>query len=211
MEVERVRWSNFWQDCTTPQVDPLRSMGPTLDATTKMSCGLICQYSIRSLVISLTTELTIGKYYDLSVGENIGVGRISSMTDQKELLDAAENGGALEFISSLPDALDTVMFRKYSAPSAKTRCELSGGQWQRLALSRAFMRLTSADLLLLDEPSASLDPEAEFRLFKKLKETRHKTTVYISHRFNTVRAATKIMVHILLVMYSNWRSSRMGP
>lgn len=132
------------------------------------------------------------------------------MTDQKELLDAAENGGALEFISSLPDALDTVMFKKYSAPSAKTRCELSGGQWQRLALSRAFMRLTSADLLLLDEPSASLDPEAEFRLFKKLKETRHKTTVYISHRFNTVRAATKIMVHILLLMYSNWRSSRMG-
>lgn len=72
---------------------------------------------------------------------------------------------------------------------------ISGGQWQRLALSRAFMRLTSADLLLLDEPSASLDPEAEFKLFKALKEARKgRTTIYISHRFNTVRAANRIMV-----------------
>ena len=91
------------------------------------------------------------------------------------------------------------MMTNYYTPSTKTRCELSGGQWQRLALSRAFMRLTSADLLLLDEPSASLDPEAEFNLFKRLKETRRKTTVYISHRFNTVRAATRIMVPLVLM------------
>jgi ATP-binding cassette, subfamily B, bacterial len=79
--------------------------------------------------------------------------------------------------------------------NTKARLGLSGGQWQRLALSRAFMRLSSADLLLLDEPSASLDPEAEFKLFKGLKEARRgKTTIYISHRFNTVRAATRIMV-----------------
>lgn len=71
--------------------------------------------------------------------------------------------------------------------------ELSGGQWQRLALSRAFMRASSADLLMLDEPSSSLDPEAEHKLFRFIRQVRrNKTTIYVTHRFYTVRMATKI-------------------
>jgi ATP-binding cassette subfamily B protein len=76
-------------------------------------------------------------------------------------------------------------------PSAPV--DLSGGQWQRLALSRAFMRASSADLLILDEPSSSLDPEAEHKLFKYIQTVRrNKTTIYVTHRFYTVRMATKI-------------------
>jgi ABC-type transport system involved in cytochrome bd biosynthesis fused ATPase/permease subunit len=72
---------------------------------------------------------------------------------------------------------------------------LSGGQWQKIALARAFMRGSKADLLILDEPTANLDPEAEYKLFETIKTLRkNRTTVYISHRFNTVRAADKIMV-----------------
>jgi ATP-binding cassette, subfamily B, bacterial len=108
---------------------------------------------------------------------------------------AAEHGDSLSFIESLPNKFDT---SDYPMGNEKTPIHLSGGQWQRVALSRAFMRLSTADLMLLDEPSASLDPEAEYRLFKKLKEMRRgRTTFYISHRFNTVRAATRIMVTIL--------------
>jgi ABC-type multidrug transport system fused ATPase/permease subunit len=71
--------------------------------------------------------------------------------------------------------------------------DLSGGQWQRLALSRAFMRASSADLLVLDEPSSSLDPEAEYKLFQFIQHVRrNKTTINVTHRFYTVRMATKI-------------------
>jgi ABC-type multidrug transport system ATPase subunit len=95
----------------------------------------------------------------------------------------------------LPNSFDTVLDPRLYLGAQKYSLSLSGGQWQRIALSRGFMRLESADLLLLDEPSASLDPEAEFKLFKALKEARKgRTTVYISHRFNTVRAANRIMV-----------------
>jgi ABC-type multidrug transport system fused ATPase/permease subunit len=124
------------------------------------------------------------------------------MNDETAVSKAAEIGGALDFISTLPSSFATVMAdKRYYTTNDASRLGLSGGQWQRLALSRAFMRLHTADLLLLDEPSASLDPEAEYKLFKGLKEARRgKTTVYISHRFNTVRAATRIMVCFLGVV-----------
>lgn len=74
-----------------------------------------------------------------------------------------------------------------------TPVELSGGQWQRLALSRTFMRASSADILILDEPSSSLDPEAEHKLFRSIQQIRrNRTTIYVTHRFYTVRMATKI-------------------
>jgi len=133
------------------------------------------------------------------VGDNIGVGDTSSMSDKAAVSQAAETGGARDFITEFPDAFETIMgnhsYHGIGHKKRKVQFGLSGGQWQRLALSRAFMRLKSADLLLLDEPSASLDPEAEFKLFKALKEARKgRTTIYISHRFNTVRAANRIMV-----------------
>ena len=77
----------------------------------------------------------------------------------------------------------------------KVQKDLSGGQWQKLGLARAFMRNQEADLMVLDEPTANLDPEAEFKLFETIKRCRlGRTTVFISHRFNTVRIADRIMV-----------------
>ena len=112
------------------------------------------------------------------------------------ITNAADAGGATEFIKKLPKSFETVFPSEYTLYRKKLEFfDISGGQWQRLGLARAFMRMKSADLLLLDEPSASLDPEAEYKMFKSLKEARReRTTVYISHRFNTVRAATRIMV-----------------
>lgn len=85
------------------------------------------------------------------------------------------------------------MQQKDDSSDPNTPIDLSGGQWQRLALSRSFMRASTADLLVLDEPSSSLDPEAEHKLFKYIQTARKgKTTVYVTHRFYTVRMATKI-------------------
>jgi len=145
--------------------------------------------------------LMAGKYNDLTIGENIGIGDVSNVDDRDAIQKAAEAGGALDFVSALPEAFETIIsgdtYDLTPSQKAKVKADFSGGQWQRIALSRAFMRLHSADLLLLDEPSAALDPEAEYNLFKRLKEARKgKTTVYISHRFNTVRAASRIMVCI---------------
>jgi ATP-binding cassette subfamily B protein len=141
-------------------------------------------------------NLTTGKYIELCIGENIGIGNIADIKNRTAIFKAAIIGGALRFIAAFPQNFNTVIASQYARiKDPRICCGLSGGQWQRLALSRSFMRLFSADLLLLDEPSASLDPEAEYNLFKKLKEARRgRTTVYISHRFNTVRAATRIMV-----------------
>ena len=119
---------------------------------------------------------------------------MTMVDDLKAITTAARYGDALHFIRSLPRKFNSVSGELHHPEAV----QLSGGQWQRVALSRAFMRLSSADLMLLDEPSASLDPEAEYRLFKLLKKMRKgRTTFYISHRFNTVRAANKIMVHPL--------------
>ena len=177
---------------------------------THVHCEPKLRYSTSSF-----SHLIVGKYYNLSVGHNIGIGDTSSMDDKEAISRAAETGGALDFISSFPDAFETIMahhhYQRAGHKKKKVQLGISGGQWQRLALSRAFMRLKSADLLLLDEPSASLDPEAEFKLFKALKEARRgRTTIYISHRFNTVRAANRIMVSQVMAIWLMDRSLRRG-
>ncbi|WP_411823078.1 ABC transporter ATP-binding protein [Leptospira sp. 'Mane'] len=127
--------------------------------------------------------------YQFSVGENIGVGDIESITNQSEWEIASEKGMAKPFIKNLPDQYLTRLGKWF-----KTGQELSGGQWQKIALSRAFMR-KKADILVLDEPTAAMDAEAEMNIFNHFRSlTENKMVVLISHRFSTVRMADKIVV-----------------
>jgi ATP-binding cassette subfamily B protein len=123
------------------------------------------------------------------LGENIGAGDVSSFDDEHRWQLAAERGMADSVAASLPNGYHTQLGRWFMGG-----VELSGGQWQKVALSRAFMR-ERADLLVLDEPTAAMDAEAEAMIFQRFKElTRDKMAILISHRFSTVRMADRIIV-----------------
>ncbi len=126
--------------------------------------------------------------YWLSARENIGVGRADHVGDEPAIMEAAEKSGADEVIGRLPEGYDTTLGRWFEQGH-----QLSGGEWQKVALARAFMR--DAQILILDEPTSALDAEAEYELFLRMKElTRGKTAFFISHRFSTVRLADRIIV-----------------
>lgn len=127
--------------------------------------------------------------YQFKVGENIGVGDVTDFEDPHRWQVAATKGTATEFIESLPEGYDTQLGRWFFGGQ-----ELSGGQWQKIALSRAFMR-TEADILVLDEPTSAMDAEAETRLFEQFRAaTQNQMAILISHRFSTVRRADNIIV-----------------
>ncbi|MGB6298665.1 MAG: ABC transporter ATP-binding protein [Rivularia sp. (in: cyanobacteria)] len=127
--------------------------------------------------------------YQFTVGENIGVGDVEKLEDEKAWEIAAEKGMAQPFIERLPDGFTTQLGRWF-----KSGQELSGGQWQKIALSRAFMR-KSADILVLDEPTSAIDSQAEYEIFDRFRNlTEDKMVFLISHRFSTVRMADKIVV-----------------
>ncbi|HEY8520248.1 MAG TPA: ABC transporter ATP-binding protein [Gammaproteobacteria bacterium] len=127
--------------------------------------------------------------YQFAVGENIGAGDVAAFDDERRWAEAAEKGRAAEFIERLPQGYHTQLGRWFEDGQ-----ELSGGQWQRIALARAFMR-DGAEILVLDEPTASLDAETEAELFEHFRElTRGKISILISHRFSTVRHADCIVV-----------------
>jgi ATP-binding cassette, subfamily B, bacterial len=127
--------------------------------------------------------------YQFTVGENVGVGDIAHLEDRKEWDIAANKGMASPFIDTLPEKFDTQLGKWFKGGQ-----ELSGGQWQKIALARAFMR-SDADILILDEPTAAMDAEAEMNIFNHFRSlTQSKMVVLISHRFSTVRMADKIIV-----------------
>jgi ATP-binding cassette subfamily B protein len=127
--------------------------------------------------------------YQFSVGENIGAGDVRHIDDAERWAAAAETGMAAPFIENMPDGYNTQLGRWF-----KGGRELSGGQWQKIALSRAFMR-SDADILVLDEPTAAMDAESEAAIFDHFRsESHNKMTILISHRFSTVRAADRIIV-----------------
>lgn len=127
--------------------------------------------------------------YQFLLRENVGLGSIDNMTDEVRLGRAVERGGARELVQSLGKGLDTQLGRWF-----KDGAELSGGQWQKIGLARAFMR-EEADILILDEPTAALDAEAEHAVFQRFRElAQGRTTIVISHRFPTVRMADHIVV-----------------
>ena len=127
--------------------------------------------------------------YQMLVGENVGAGDERYFEDQERWHDAAEKGRAADFIEQLPGRYQTQLGKWF-----KDGQELSGGQWQKIALARAFMR-TDADILVLDEPTAAMDARAEAEIFEHFRTlARDRITILISHRFSTVRMADQIAV-----------------
>jgi ATP-binding cassette subfamily B protein len=127
--------------------------------------------------------------YQFSVGENIGAGDVRHIDDTVRWEAAATSGMAAPFIKDMPERYETQLGRWF-----KGGRELSGGQWQKIALSRAFMR-SDADILVLDEPTAAMDAASEAAIYDHFRSQSHnKMTILISHRFSTVRAADQIVV-----------------
>jgi ATP-binding cassette subfamily B protein len=126
--------------------------------------------------------------YQLTAAENIAVGRIEAKGDRERIEAAAHASLADEVIRRLPAGYDQVVGKRF-----RGGVDLSGGEWQKIAIARAYMR--DAQVLILDEPTASLDARSEFEVFQRFKElSEGKTAVLISHRFSSVRMADRILV-----------------
>src|SRR5712671_3597896 len=125
--------------------------------------------------------------YQATAAENIGLGNLGAIADREAILTASRQAGSDDLIAGLPQGYDTALGKWFDAG-----VNLSGGEWQKVALARAFMR--DARILLLDEPTSALDAQAEYELFERIHSlTRGRTAVYISHRFSTVRRADRIL------------------
>jgi ATP-binding cassette subfamily B protein len=126
--------------------------------------------------------------YHLTAGENIGVGDVDDMGNRARIAEAARKAMADEVIQGLPDGYDQLIGRRF-----RTGVDLSGGQWQKIAIARAYMR--DAQVMILDEPTAALDARSEFEVFQRFKDLGEgRTAVLISHRFSSVRMADRILV-----------------
>jgi len=126
--------------------------------------------------------------FHFNAGENIAVGRIDARSDTARILDAAQRSLADQVISGLPEGYEQPLGKRF-----RNGVDLSGGEWQKIALARAYMR--DADVLILDEPTAALDARSEYEVFQRFKELSHgKSAILISHRFSTVRMADRILV-----------------
>jgi ATP-binding cassette subfamily B protein len=131
--------------------------------------------------------------YDMKADENIAVGQIAALAEApdvafEQIIDAAERSLAAGVVDGLPDRYSTMLGRRFEGG-----VDLSGGQWQKVALARAYMR--DAQVLILDEPTAALDARAEYEVFQRFADlTTGKIAIIISHRFSTVRMASHILV-----------------
>jgi ATP-binding cassette, subfamily B, bacterial len=126
--------------------------------------------------------------YNFSAADNIAVGRIAARDDRARVAEAAKRSLADDVIAKLPAGYEQMIGKRF-----KNGVELSGGEWQKIAIARAYMR--EADVLILDEPTAALDARSEFEVFQRFKElSKGKTAVLISHRFSSVRMADRILV-----------------
>ena len=126
--------------------------------------------------------------FDLTVAENIGLGDVAQIDNTEKIKEAAKQGGAFNFISKLEKGFDTFLGREYEEGT-----DLSGGEWQRIAISRAAM--ADSAVLFLDEPTAALDAYQENELYQRIFEmTENRTVIFVSHRFSTVRMADIVLV-----------------
>ncbi|MFC8722410.1 ABC transporter ATP-binding protein [Kitasatospora sp. NPDC057198] len=134
--------------------------------------------------------------YDLSAAENIGLGDVAHLADRDRIRAAAARTGVDGTLAALPRGYDTLLSRTFADDGAAglDGVELSGGQWQRVGLARGLLR-RDADLLILDEPSSGLDPEAEYEVHRLLLSHRERrTSLLVSHRLSAVRGADRIVV-----------------
>lgn len=146
------------------------------------------EYDVESLRRSIGVIFQDFFRYDLKARENIAVGWIEGLEDEARIVDSAEKSLASEVIAALDGRYDHMLGRRFEGGA-----NLSGGEWQKIALARAYMR--DAQLLVLDEPTAALDARAEHQVFERFTElTTGKMAVLISHRFSTVRMADRILV-----------------
>jgi ATP-binding cassette subfamily B protein len=146
------------------------------------------EYSLEDLRANVGVIFQDFVRYHLTAAENIAVGRIEARADRTRIEEAARRSLADEVIRALPQGYDQMIGRRW-----RTGVELSGGEWQKIAIARAYMR--EAQVLILDEPTAALDARSEFEVFQRFKElSEERTAVLISHRFSTVRMADRILV-----------------
>jgi ATP-binding cassette subfamily B protein len=146
------------------------------------------EYSLEDLYREIGVIFQDFMRYEMTARENIGVGRIEEISNLKLLHRAAEKGMADRVIERLPHQYEQMLGRRFEGG-----VDLSGGEWQKIALARAYLR--DAQVLVLDEPTAALDARSEFEVFQRFAElTAGKTALLISHRFSTVRMADRIVV-----------------
>jgi ATP-binding cassette subfamily B protein len=146
------------------------------------------EYDVEELRSSIGVIFQDFVRYNFTAGDNIAVGRISARDDRQRVERAATRSHADEVIGRLPAGYAQRIGKKF-----KNGIELSGGEWQKIAIARAYMR--EAEVLILDEPTAALDARSEFEVFQRFKElSKGKTAVLISHRFSSVRMADRIFV-----------------
>lgn len=146
--------------------------------------------SVRSRMAAIFQDF---ERYNLTARENIGFGQLDAMSDLERIYTAARRSGASEVIARLPRGYDSVLGRLFAQPEGGESVELSTGQWQRVALARALIR--DAPILVLDEPTASLDAREEYQILLRLRELMaDRTVVLISHHFPAVRLADRILV-----------------
>lgn len=146
------------------------------------------EYSLEDLYKEIGVIFQDFMRYEMTARENVAVGRIEEIGNLQEIKAASHKSLADEVIAKLPRGYDQMLGRRF-----ETGVDLSGGEWQKLALARAYLR--DAQLLILDEPTAALDARSEYEVFERFAElTGGKMALFISHRFSTVRMADRIVV-----------------
>ncbi len=146
------------------------------------------EYSLEDLYREIGVIFQDFMRYEMTASENVAVGRIEEIGNAEQIAAAAHKSLADEVIAKLPAKYDQMLGRRF-----ETGVDLSGGEWQKLALARAYLR--DAQLLILDEPTAALDARSEYEVFERFAElTEGKMALFISHRFSTVRMADRIVV-----------------